>query len=893
MGIKRKSNLDYYLLTEKEAGTLGNLPTINGRKITTLFKRDGSGTLISTRDPAEMINFPTRIIYNEKLGEYGLIIVSNDPNQKIGNPDGWSDGVFVIQSGKSGRMFFNAMLTGPSGRLLSSNFFNPYDGNGKFIFRSFNDLKKDFADSQYEHLHIEDSSNSKYGTRVFMVFSQVSSNYHVNTLVDLSFLNPCFAQDKDVHYEPSIMEDPIHPDLRRQLVWYRITKEARTVEPICVRDNIDGSTMALAYAFSTLMRNIIDPIIPSSVIHHSDDLVITNDVFKIGSDGDIEYSLKYFREDVMNKLNPSPEQLKKINPISITADGVSLEFNEEFTRKEFYRTYFELLWQHRTDPAFKEYFTSKWLGENPALLSSGDTVLESDVMIMRKIDAVLQRIYGHVGLTLIKLGVLKFRRIGDKNFEVRATALDSEYLKKIVVKWQIKSLRSGSLNSLLKYFSQTSQYKEPFIISCLLSGISQIFKVDDGTGVFKECSFSSLPNIDFQERIFKNLDKYTIYDFKRYTQISSCFLEKIYPKTFSEYVMTAQLSILDYMSKYKTSVIDGRYDYLKAIWRVIDEAATNTITQEYFDTLPEKCGYKSKNAFLFHSIQRAKLDFRNRLFQKGTSLDSELILPFRRMISQNLGYCELSVGSSTKNMFLHHLSIILSREYLGDDLNKYVPMTDFYYNSFVNHPEMVDIWDSIYKIKNIWEEIKDPIWNLKNYLEKELRNLVFNSESEAFMDDKFEVSFYVATPSGIDYDSTLKQKFGIKTKITFTRADLDRCIWGIIYYMVAFDSTIIIREAGGKEKPTILSMSLLGGLITPENLDKESVNFRVYPLGKDASEKYEGDGGWTNEIREIVKNMPLYPIQLLSDAENLAKLFNRDFNTGLRIREIRFLEKLR
>jgi len=183
--------------------------------------------------------------------------------------------------------------------------------------------------------------------------------------------------------------------------------------------------MALAYAFSTLMRNIIDPIIPSSVLHHSDDLVITNDVFKIGSDGDIEYSLKYFREDVMNKLNPNPIQLKKINPVSITADGVSLDFNKEFTRKEFYRTYFELLWQHRTDPAFKEYFTKKWLGENPALLSPGDTVLESDFEIMRKLDAVLQRIYGHVGLTLIKFGVLKFKRIGDKNFEVRATALDS------------------------------------------------------------------------------------------------------------------------------------------------------------------------------------------------------------------------------------------------------------------------------------------------------------------------------------------------------------------------------------------------------------------------------------------------------------------------------------
>lgn len=423
-GIKRKSNLDYYLLTEKYAGSLGNLPAINDKKITTLFRRDGSGTLISTRDPTETINFPTRIIYNEKLGEYGLIIVSNNPNQKIGNPDSWSDGVFVTYKGKNtGKMFFNALFTGPSGRLLSSNFFDPYDGNGKFVSRSFNDLKKDFASSQYEHLHIEDLSNSKYGTRVFMVFSQVSNNYHVNTLVDLSLLNPYFAQNKDVHYEPSIMEDPIHPDLRQQLVWYSVSKEAKTVEPICVRENIEARTLTLAYAFSTLMRNIIDPIIPSSVIHQSDDLVITNDVFKIGSDGEIEYSLKYFREDVMNKLNPDPIQFKKINPVSITADGVSLEFNEEFTRKEFYRTYFELLWQHRNDPAFKEYFTSKWLGEDPELLSSGDTVLESDIMIMRKIDAVLERIYGYVGLTLIKFGVLKFRRIGDNNFEVRVTAL--------------------------------------------------------------------------------------------------------------------------------------------------------------------------------------------------------------------------------------------------------------------------------------------------------------------------------------------------------------------------------------------------------------------------------------------------------------------------------------
>jgi len=110
--------------------------------------------------------------------------------------------------------------------------------------------------------------------------------------------------------------------------------------------------------------------------------------------------------------------------------------------------------------------------------------------------------------------------------------------------------------------------------------------------------------------------------------------------------------------------------------------------------------------------------------------------------------------------------------------------------------------------------------------------------------------------------------------------------------MVAFDSTIIIREAGGYHRPTILSMSLLGGLITPDNLDKK--DFRIYLLGEGnpacASENYER---WEGEIREKVKNMPLYPIQLLSDAENFAKWFNRDFNTGLRIKEIRFLEKLR
>jgi len=115
--------------------------------------------------------------------------------------------------------------------------------------------------------------------------------------------------------------------------------------------------------------------------------------------------------------------------------------------------------------------------------------------------------------------------------------------------------------------------------------------------------------------------------------------------------------------------------------------------------------------------------------------------------------------------------------------------------------------------------------------------------------------------------------------------------------MVAFDSTIIIREAGGYHRPTILAMSLLGGLITPDYLDKEGTDFRVHPLGEGnpgcASEKYEGDEGWINKIREIIKDMPLYPIQLFSNAEDLAKWFKEKFVIGLDLKEIRFLENIK
>jgi len=227
-------------------------------------------------------------------------------------------------------------------------------------------------------------------------------------------------------------------------------------------------------------------------------------------------------------------------------------------------------------------------------------------------------------------------------------------------------------------------------------------------------------------------------------------------------------------------------------------------------------------------------------------------------------------------------------------------MTDFYSSSFKNYPEMVKKWDSIYNVENIWNKISGPILELKNYLEMELQNVVFDGESETFIGDEFEVSFYAASPSGIDHQSILKRRFSTKewaeTKITFTRADLDKNIWGIIYYMVAFDSTIIIREAGGQEKPTILSMSLLGGLITPDYLDKKDKSrlFRVFPLGEGnsacASEKYER---WEGEIREKVKNMPLYPIQLLFDADNLAQRLIDELHIRLRIDQIRFLEKIR
>jgi len=116
--------------------------------------------------------------------------------------------------------------------------------------------------------------------------------------------------------------------------------------------------------------------------------------------------------------------------------------------------------------------------------------------------------------------------------------------------------------------------------------------------------------------------------------------------------------------------------------------------------------------------------------------------------------------------------------------------------------------------------------------------------------------------------------------------------------MVAFDSTIIIREAGGYLRPTILSMSLLGGVITPDILDKDGTDFSIYPLGKGndgcASEKYKD---WVPEIRRIIGNMPLYPIQLLSNADDFAVWFINEFHIRFHrkrstIAQIRFLEDI-
>lgn len=462
----------------------------------------------------------------------------------------------------------------------------------------------------------------------------------------------------------------------------------------------------------------------------------------------------------------------------------------------------------------------------------------------------------------------------------------------MVVKWQIKSFRSGSLGNLFKYFSN---YKEPFIISSLLSGYSNTFKVDDGKGTVKECSFSSIPDTNFQEKIFANLDKYVVYDFKRYTQICDRFLEKFYPRTFIEHDIMAQLRTLGYRNEYRDSIINGRYDYLSAISRVIDEAAEKTITQEYFDSLSQKYGYKYKDVFLFHMKLKAKLDYRDHLFTAIKKYQYDLIIPLRNMISQNQKECYLKTGTRSDNKFLQDLSIIVPRTYLGSDLNKYIPMTEFYPRNFQSSSEIVSTWDSVYRIKNIWGKIESPINKLKNFLKDELKNVIFNGMSKADGNDRIKVSFYREGPSGIDYSTTLKRKVEslLINSIEFKRSELESYIWGIVYYMVAFDSTIIIQEANKRNnRPTILAGSLLGGLITPNYLDKEDTDFRVNPLGEGnlgcASENY---GRWTKKLEEIIKDMPLYPIHLLSDSENFAQWLIDKFHINLDLEDIRYLEE--
>ncbi len=131
--------------------------------------------------------------YQGSTPRFGLIEVTQDPENKIENPVGWFDGMVI-----GGKLFRNALLTDHYGNLLSSEYFDVEDK--KFIKKH-----DDWYNYEYDDYLIQDNKGKEFGIIVLFVKSTTESNAHSNVLVELSVTNPHFIHSElDSHYSSQL-----------------------------------------------------------------------------------------------------------------------------------------------------------------------------------------------------------------------------------------------------------------------------------------------------------------------------------------------------------------------------------------------------------------------------------------------------------------------------------------------------------------------------------------------------------------------------------------------------------------------------------------------------------------------------------------------------------------
>ncbi|MFX0027864.1 MAG: hypothetical protein ACFE8B_01525 [Candidatus Hermodarchaeota archaeon] len=245
-----------------------------------------------------------------------------------------------------------------------------------------------------------------------------------------------------------------------------------------------------------LFEGLGDLPIPSDYVDRNDNNMIKNNFLKMQGPSETRpYSVVYLKQ-ILKVLKLSMSDLQKISWITTNPNG-ELEFNKIY-EKRFYRTMLEHIQNNINDPLLSGFTIVQGL-----MFSSDEfKITDEDFYIIEIVDSVLNELFGHIGYSLLQMGLMTCGLDGNGKYTIDFKIQNQEHLN--LLKEIIKDSGINSFVELDTLQISDSDYVN-LILGVLLTGYFKEIKIRNEAGNLIDIRrINTFPHSSFLEEVFQN-----------------------------------------------------------------------------------------------------------------------------------------------------------------------------------------------------------------------------------------------------------------------------------------------------------------------------------------------------------------------------------------------------
>jgi len=678
------------------------------------------------------------------------------------------------------------------------------------------------------------------------------------------------------------------------------------------------------------------------------DIFLLDNVFQVSKEGQtftdsqtgIEVKTKYSRahfNNIFKRMGLSANLLNQMTYYSIDADGKTI-WNKNpttgklITEKDYWSSWLEAIKNAINNPhssSLPNYFERFSFLSSVSGFSSGDKLimqvdpsnpskfLINDYQIIEWVRDAIVEAFGYEAFTLLDHGVISFSKnnydyVLHSRSHQRASSVDSNHqffdsrLRDFGMGTLIDQRKTALATKTVKAL-RSIPYNRPtvFWASNLILGHRQdleiLFVDENGNrdpsytktlvtvndrSLMAEL-YSNFPQIVYQGRFLR-------YNREILSNFFSDYYTALVPEVYSSGVMYRGT---------KDSIIEGRQLLLEMLWSMIFETVSKMDIAGIFPSQTLDNTYAQEVTRDYAMLIFLDILYHPVAYQRDGILNRDYIDLIKNAIIHNSGSIFLgSTSSSTNNPIFDATNPDIGNRGLEIpiDVARFTPdvlakiIWTLQYHSLLR----IDFTNSIKKIENIQDKIKDPIIHLYTTLYNTLKNYQSNYYAvgpDAQPRTDFSISFYRPYLGGMSSSTKLNLQFSDVSKNTISEIDptnedeFRKKIAAVVFYMVKYIATISVKQGFSNSHINVLYANLItileeeymkqnffsgadaigGKLINPNNINAwiNSEDFANLPS------EYRDDGFTFGTT---------FPIYRFTDADSFQVWFAELFNVMAR-----------